>query len=105
MAGRTSCRNGCGAVLRVITREGGAGMLTVNPVPDPAGNVAAHRLRDGSYRDAYFLSKERPLREGWTRFRIHAADCSDPSELKPMPPNLAELAKPEPSLTPTESLF
>lgn len=99
MPGRGACRNGCGATIRWLLLNTGK-HIAVNPVPDPAGNVAAKRWTDGNYHEGYVTSKASPLKPGFVLFMPHAADCSDPSERKPMPSDLAARAKPAPAADP-----
>jgi hypothetical protein len=62
----------CDATLSFVKLDTGS-TLPVNPTPDPTGNVAAHRV--GARLVGYVISLEKPMRDGFTLYRPHFADC------------------------------
>lgn len=75
----------CRAVLRFVEMATGSRM-PVNPIADPAGNIAARPIRFGAgkvvYVDGYTLRAGETAREGWVTFRPHWADCKDTDQLR-----------------------
>ena len=75
--------NRCRAVIRFVEMASGKRM-PCNPIPDPAGNIAARPVRYGAgsvvYVDGYVLRAGQTAPEGWTTFRAHWADCSEPGK-------------------------
>jgi hypothetical protein len=87
------CRS-CGDPIRFVQLPSGKAM-PVNPLQNPAGNVAA--IFRGGKLHGHVISKEHPAPLDWRRYTAHYATC----EAKPAKPEKA----PTPALEPDPALF
>lgn len=83
--GRLSACKSCAAPI-VFARLDTGRLIPLNPLPNPAGNVAVFRAAAGRNLTAYVLSKTHPLEAGFVRAMPHAATC----EAKPSKPKAPE---------------